>query len=59
MGLYDKRIESLKTVEEAISFQRELKQLQSQMVGSLYPSILQETIDKIDDKIIELKYKKL
>lgn len=57
MGLYDKRIESLKTVEEAISFQRELKQLQSQMVGSLYPSILQETIDKIDAKIIELKYK--
>lgn len=57
MGLYDERIESLKTVEEAISFQRELKQLQSQMVGSLYPSILQETIDKIDAKIIELKYK--
>lgn len=57
MGLYDKRIESLKTLEEAIVFQRELKQLQSQMVGSLYPSILQETIDKIDSKIIELKYK--
>lgn len=57
MGLFDKRIESLKTVEEAISFQRELKQLQSQMVGSLYPSILQESIDKIDAKIIELKYK--
>lgn len=57
MGLYDKRIESLKTVEEAIAFQRELKQLQSQMVGSIYPSILQETIDKIDAKIIELKYK--
>lgn len=57
MGLYDERIESLKTVEEAISFQRELKQLQRQMVGSLYPSILQESIDKIDAKIIELKYK--
>jgi len=57
MGLYDKRIEQLKLVEEAIAFQRELKQLQSQMVGSLYPSILQETIDKIDAKIIELKYK--
>ena len=25
MGLYDKRIEQLKTVEEAIAFQRELK----------------------------------
>lgn len=57
MGLYDKRIEQLKTVEEVIAFQRELKQLQSQMVGSLYPSILQESIDKIDSKIIELKYK--
>lgn len=57
MGLYDKRIEQLKSVEEAIAFQRELKQLQSQMVGSLYPSIFQETIDKIDAKIIELKYK--
>lgn len=57
MGLYDKRIEQLKTVEEAIAFQKELKQLQSQMVGNLYPSILQETIDKIDAKIIELKYK--
>lgn len=57
MGLYDKRIEQLKSVEEAIAFQRELKQLQSQLVGSLYPSILQETIDKIDAKIIELKYK--
>lgn len=57
MGLYDKRIESLKTVEEVIAFQRELKQLQSQMVGSLYPSILQDSIDKIDSKIIELKCK--
>lgn len=57
MGLYDKRIEQLKTVEEAIAFQRELKALQSQMVGSLYPSILQESINKIDSKIIELKYK--
>lgn len=57
MGLYDKRIEQLKMVEEAIAFQKELKQLQSQMVGNLYPSILQETIDKIDAKIIELKYK--
>lgn len=57
MGLYDKRIEQLKTVEEAIAFQRELKQLQSQMVGNLYPSILQESIDKIDSKIIELKLK--
>lgn len=57
MGLYDKRIEQLKTVEEAIAFQRELKQLQSQMVGNFYPSILQESIDKIDSKIIELKCK--
>lgn len=57
MGLYDKRIEQLKTVEEATAFQKELKQLQSQMVGNLYPSILQETIDKIDSKIIELKCK--
>ena len=57
MGLYDKRIEQLKTVEEAIAFQRELKQLQSQMVGSLYPPILQDSIDKIDSKIIELKCK--
>lgn len=56
MGLYDKRIEQLKTVEEATAFQKELKQLQSQMVGNLYPSILQETINKIDAKIIELKY---
>lgn len=57
MGLYDKRIEQLKTVEEAIAFQRELKQFQSQTVGNLYPSILQESIDKIDSKIIELKCK--
>lgn len=57
MVLYDKRIEQLKTVEEAIAFQRELKQLQSQMVGNLYPSILQDSINKIDSKIIELKCK--